>query len=458
MNIGFSDNLAKFNFDNKIDNNNLSPIDKSANKSTSLTEIPSTVDQSKDNFSQSRLGEYNLSGAVAKAKLGGVSLTEASATIQGTTNSKTTTQSNNTAQPVTKEQLEQISPQFQKLSPEEKKVVVEQLSLTIEHAGIKEPKDKAIFLSQVATETGGFTAFTEKPSKYASSQSTYKGRGPLQLTGEGNYRDFAKNLSGVKTSENSKPVFIDPPPGTDRSKLISEIKKATDGRVDAKPALDALDKAKENYITTDKALTKAENNLKTETTSLKDLQNRTAKDAQQKVVVAEKSLKDAKQLKLKAKSPEEVATANKAIETASSQLKTAISDLQNIRKEPPLAVKAAQQRVNEATQQVQSSKQEKNSAYDELNKASEAWTNIILKNPEVVAKSNYIGALSGVYYWKENNINKILDDNRGNESETLRKVSGKINTGDADSSSSSIHGFKDRKAYYQKAKDSLGIK
>lgn len=458
MSIGISDNLAKFNFDAKINNSNLDVTDKLANKNNSLTENLSTVEQSKDTFNQSKLGEYNLLGSLAKAKLGEIPLAKASATIQGNANGKAIQNNNTPSQPVNKEQLEQISPAFKKLLPEEKKVVVEQLNLTIENSGIKEPKDKAIFLSQVAVETGGFTTFTEKPSKYASSQSIYKGRGPLQLTGESNYRDFAKNLGGVKTSEKSKPTFLDPPLATDGSKLASEIKKATGGKVDAKPTLDRLDKAKENYISTDKALAKSENNLKTETTNLKDLQNQIAKDAQQKVVVAEKSLKDAKQLKLKAKTPEEVPTANKAIETANSQLKTATSNLQNLKKEPPLVVKAAQQRVNDANQQVQSLRQQKNSANDELNKASEAWTNIILNNPEVVAKSNYIGALSGVYYWKENKINKILDDNRGDESESLRKVSGKINTGDENSSSSSIHGFKDRQAYYQKAKDSLGIK
>lgn len=462
MNIGLSDNLTRYNFDKRIENNDVSSINKVENSNSEIGSSDVGLQESKETFSNSRLGEYNLFGTLAKAKLENAPVVKTSASIEGNTKiSKTTTQqtNNNASQKVTKEQLEELSPRFKKeLSSEEKAVVVGQINLTIENAGIKEPRDKAIFLSQVATETGGFTTFTELPSKFASSKNFYKGRGPLQLTGESNYRNFAENLGGVKIPERGSPIFLEPIPGTDRSKLIKEIKTFTNDKIDAKPKLDRLDRAKEKYVDVDKDLNKAVNNLTEEQSNLQQVNKQVIKEAKQNIVDSEKVLKEARQEKLKARTPEEIANANKGIEIANQQLKSAINNSKNITKDPPKVIKEAQERVTVAKGSLNNLKQQRTDALNELKEANKDWTNVILNNPQLLAKSDYVGAMSGVYYWKENKINTILNNNRDNEAEALKKVSAKINTGSENKPSSSINGFEERKNYYEKAKGIFGVK
>lgn len=150
MNIGLSDNLIRYNFDKRIENNDVSSINKVENSNSEIGSSDVGLQESKETFSNSRLGEYNLFGTLAKAKLENASVVKTSASIEGNTKiGKTTTQqtNNSASQKATKEQLEELSPRFKKeLSSEEKAVVVGQINLTIENAGIKEPRDKAIFL------------------------------------------------------------------------------------------------------------------------------------------------------------------------------------------------------------------------------------------------------------------------------------------------------------------------
>ncbi len=60
--------------------------------------------------------------------------------------------------------------------------------------------DKISFLAQAAHETGGFQQNKEEKSKYLSSQSTYKGRGMIQLTGNKDKSTGYYNLAGVYKS------------------------------------------------------------------------------------------------------------------------------------------------------------------------------------------------------------------------------------------------------------------
>jgi predicted chitinase len=60
--------------------------------------------------------------------------------------------------------------------------------------GLNSPEQRFHFYAQIAAETGGLTSLGEIPSGYASSKSTYKGRGILQLTGSGNYQAFQDYL------------------------------------------------------------------------------------------------------------------------------------------------------------------------------------------------------------------------------------------------------------------------
>jgi predicted chitinase len=63
----------------------------------------------------------------------------------------------------------------------------------LESAGINTPVRVAAFLGQLGHESG-FKPISELPSQYASSQSHYKGRGFIQLTGQDNYSRYGKEL------------------------------------------------------------------------------------------------------------------------------------------------------------------------------------------------------------------------------------------------------------------------
>jgi len=64
-----------------------------------------------------------------------------------------------------------------------------------EDYGIDTPEERYHFYVQIAHETGGLRSLGERRSRYASSQSVYKGRGILQLTGSRNYRAFQNYLN-----------------------------------------------------------------------------------------------------------------------------------------------------------------------------------------------------------------------------------------------------------------------
>ena len=89
--------------------------------------------------------------------------------------------------------------------------------------GINSCIQKITFLAQVNAETGFFKLSQEKPSKYKSGTSFYKGRGLIQLTGNlnkdktayddpGPYEDYGKYLADhgyLKKEE--KRIFISDP-------------------------------------------------------------------------------------------------------------------------------------------------------------------------------------------------------------------------------------------------------
>lgn len=70
-------------------------------------------------------------------------------------------------------------------------------------------KRVAMFLAQIGHETGDMRALSEQPSKYASSSSKWKGRGLMQLTGEGNYRAYAKAINRPDIIDNPDLVATD---------------------------------------------------------------------------------------------------------------------------------------------------------------------------------------------------------------------------------------------------------
>lgn len=366
--------------------------------------------------------------------------------------------SSESARPVTQQQLENISPAFKKLSDADKKAIVDQLNLAMELAGITDLRDRAVFIAQVAQETNGFTEFSEKASKFKSSQSFYKGRGPLQLTGKNNYRDFAQKLGGVTVQKNGTVKLSPPLSGTDRAKLSEQIYKATHGRVDARPILEKLDKARENYVKIDNELYIAQQTLKNEAARLKNVQSGASMAANKELTEAQNRLRAAKQERLKAKTPEDIASADKRLAAAKSGLDAATSKVNNLKSGLSAEVKQARQRVQEAQQRVEQLKQSKTQALNELKNINSDWISVIMNNPEVVANSSYIGALSAAYFWKENGIGKILNARRGDEEDAFRAVSAKINTGKESSRASSINGLNQRKHYYEKTKQELGVK
>ncbi len=363
--------------------------------------------------------------------------------------------SSESAKPITQKQLDNISPAFKKLSDADKKAIVDQLNLAMEVAGITDLRDRAMFIAQVAQETNGFTEFSEKASNAKSSKSFYKGRGPLQLTGKNNYRDFAQKLGGV-TIQNGTVKLSPPLSGTDRAKLSEQIYKATHGRIDARPILEKLDKAKEHYVKINNELYIAQQTLKNEAARLKNVQSNASMAANQELTQAQNMLRAAKQERLKAKTPEDIASTDKRLAAAKSRLDAATSKVNNLKSNPSGEVKQAQQKVQEAQQKVEKLKQSKIQAINELKKINSTWISIIMKNPGIVASSSYIGALSAAYFWKENGIDKILNARRGDEADAFRALSAKINTGKE--SSRAINGFNERKRYYEKTKQELGVK
>ena len=63
------------------------------------------------------------------------------------------------------------------------KSLTRELNQMFRRYGINTCIQKITFLAQVNAETGFFKLSQEKPSKYKSSTSFYKGRGLIQLTG-----------------------------------------------------------------------------------------------------------------------------------------------------------------------------------------------------------------------------------------------------------------------------------
>jgi predicted chitinase len=71
--------------------------------------------------------------------------------------------------------------------------------------GINKRHEQAAFIATLAHESMGLTQFTELPSKYASSQSKYKGRGAIQITGRDNYLKASRHLK--IGAPNTKPPY-----------------------------------------------------------------------------------------------------------------------------------------------------------------------------------------------------------------------------------------------------------
>lgn len=76
------------------------------------------------------------------------------------------------------------------------KSLTKELNLMFRRYNIDRCIQKITFLAQVNAETGFFILSREKPSKYLSSQSLYKGRGLIQLTGKLNATQTAYDIPG----------------------------------------------------------------------------------------------------------------------------------------------------------------------------------------------------------------------------------------------------------------------
>jgi len=94
---------------------------------------------------------------------------------------------------VTEDQLLKIAPTLKK-NPAKLKEFTENLNQTMKKFDINTPLKQAMFLATVAQESGEFKFVEELPSKHASSQSRYKGRGYIQVTHEPNYRAFGEYI------------------------------------------------------------------------------------------------------------------------------------------------------------------------------------------------------------------------------------------------------------------------
>lgn len=88
------------------------------------------------------------------------------------------------ASPLTITQLRGIMPT---LSANKAQKYLPLLNAAMKEYGITTRGRETAFLAQIAHESAQLTQFDEKMSVYKSSQGTYHGRGPIQLTGKANY-------------------------------------------------------------------------------------------------------------------------------------------------------------------------------------------------------------------------------------------------------------------------------
>lgn len=109
----------------------------------------------------------------------------------------------NTVQLISGDQLRQVIP---KLTPEQADTQARYLSQTMREFDITTPNRKAMFLAQLAHESGGLVHFEEIASGAAYEGRSdlgntqpgdgvrFKGRGPIQITGRANYTTASRDL------------------------------------------------------------------------------------------------------------------------------------------------------------------------------------------------------------------------------------------------------------------------